>query len=58
MTWRGVWVLGLVLAAVALPAAAAPRTAPQFELELFDGTTYRLAEARGSAVVLLFWAPW
>jgi len=43
---------------MAQPAPAAPRTAPQFDLELFSGTTFRLADARGSAVVLLFWAPW
>jgi peroxiredoxin len=42
----------------AAPAQAAPRQAPAFDLELFDGTTFRLSEVRGSAVVLLFWAPW
>jgi hypothetical protein len=47
------------LAAIALaPARSAPRAAPDFELELFSGKTFRLAEARGSAVILLFWAPW
>lgn len=47
------------VALVALaPAVSAPRAAPDFALELFNGTTFRLAEARGSAVVLLFWAPW
>lgn len=56
-------ILALVLVALmvpvlVLPVQAAPRPAPQFELELFSGTTFRLAEARGSAVVLLFWAPW
>jgi len=56
-------ILALVLAAlivpgIAQPVPAAPRTAPQFDLELFSGTTFRLADARGSAVVLLFWAPW
>jgi hypothetical protein len=40
------------------PALSAPRVAPDFQLELFNGTTFRLAEARGTAVVLLFWAPW
>jgi hypothetical protein len=47
----------VVLAALA-PAVSAPRAAPDFELGLFSGKTFRLAEARGSAVVLLFWAPW
>lgn len=47
----------LVLAAL-VPAVAAPRRAPDFELQLFNGATFRLAEARGSAVILLFWAPW
>ena len=58
--WCGYWVPVLALAALlalTLPQAAPPR-APVFDLELFDGTTFRLADARGSAVVLLFWAPW
>jgi len=55
------WTLAVVCAAVLAvpaPAVSAPKTAPDFELELFSGTTFRLAEARSSAVVLLFWAPW
>ncbi|HET6947466.1 MAG TPA: hypothetical protein VFJ45_06600 [bacterium] len=58
--WRGYWVPALALAALLTltPAQAAPPRAPVFDLELFDGTTFRLADARGSAVVLLFWAPW
>lgn len=47
-----------VLVAACAPALAAPRSAPDFELPLFGGTTFRLADARGRAVVLLFWAPW
>ena len=63
LRWRGMRILALVLAALIVPvmvqaAPAAPRIAPQFDLELFSGTTFRLAEARGSAVVVLFWAPW
>jgi cytochrome oxidase Cu insertion factor (SCO1/SenC/PrrC family) len=47
----------IVVAALA-PVVAAPKAAPDFTLELFSGTTFRLADARGRAVVLLFWAPW
>jgi len=47
-----------VLAAALAPAVAAPRAAPDFALELFSGTTFRLSDARGTAVILLFWAPW
>jgi hypothetical protein len=47
----------VVMAALA-PALAAPKIAPDFELELFGGKTFRLAGARGRAVILLFWAPW
>ena len=59
--WRGLRVLALAL--VMLPALiaslpAAPARAPGFTLDLFDGTTFRLAASRGSPVVLLFWAPW
>jgi cytochrome oxidase Cu insertion factor (SCO1/SenC/PrrC family) len=53
---------GLLLAAVlgigpAL-AAAAPAAAPAFALELFNGQTLRLADLKGTAVVLLFWTNW
>jgi hypothetical protein len=56
--------LAVVCAAVAMalpPAVAAvapPGAAPDFALELFSGRTFRLADARGTAVILLFWAPW
>ena len=55
------WTLAVACAVVLVALAAAvsaPKAAPDFELELFSGTTFRLAEARGSTVVLLFWAPW
>jgi len=55
---RGAAVLALVTALVVLPAQAAPRTAPPFSLELFDGKTLTLDSLKGKAVVLLFWAPW
>lgn len=32
--------------------------APQFELKTFDGATVRLADLRGKAVVINFWASW
>jgi len=50
--------LGLIAVLAVLPAQAAPRTAPAFSLELFDGRTLTLDSLRGSAVILLFWAPW
>lgn len=34
------------------------RQAPDFELELFDGTTFNMAEHRGDVVVVNFWASW
>jgi cytochrome oxidase Cu insertion factor (SCO1/SenC/PrrC family) len=52
-------VLATAVAAVGGPAAqAAPAAAPAFSLELFDGRTLRLADLKGTAVVLLFWANW
>jgi len=51
----------LVMLAVALtllPAQAAPRPAPPFSLELFNGKTLTLDSLRSKAVILLFWAPW
>jgi peroxiredoxin len=37
---------------------AGPAAAPAFTLELLDGKTLRLADYKGSRVILLFWAPW
>ena len=34
------------------------QAAPDFSVKLFDGATFRLAEQRGRAVVLNFWASW
>lgn len=52
----------LVRAVTGADVAAAPPTvgmvAPDFTLRLFDGGTFRLADARGSVVVLNFWASW
>jgi hypothetical protein len=48
---------GLMLAAG--PAIlAAPGPAPAFSLDLFNGKTLRLADLKGTAAVLLFWAEW
>lgn len=55
---RGAVLLTLILAVIALPAQAAPRPAPAFTLGLFNGKTLSLNDLKGSAVILLFWAPW
>ncbi|MDC0935132.1 TlpA disulfide reductase family protein [Pirellulales bacterium] len=36
----------------------AGQPAPEFELDLLDGTRFRLKESRGKIVVLDFWATW
>jgi peroxiredoxin len=54
----------VLLAALALPAAAQPLKpwsggpAPALELSGTDGKLYRLADYRGSAVLVNFWATW
>ena len=54
----------LLLVALALPAAAQPLKAwkggatPALELEDVQGKTHRLADYRGKAVLLNFWATW
>jgi hypothetical protein len=51
----------LVLLAVTLvvvPAQAAPRPAPAFALELFNGQTLRLVDLKGTAIIILFWTQW
>ena len=45
----------LLLWFMALPAGPAP--APDFSLDLYEGTTLRLSDYRGSPVVLNFWRP-
>ena len=56
--------LALAVAMAALPVLpatrvdAGPGAAPAFTLELLDGKTLRLADYKGSRVILLFWAPW
>ncbi len=39
-------------------AQGAPRSAPAFTLELFNGKTLSLADLKGTGVILLFWAQW
>lgn len=56
---RGVILLTLtVVLAASMGAQAAPRPAPAFEIGLLNGKTFRLPDHRGTAVVVLFWAPW
>lgn len=55
---RAMAILLLAVALIAVPAAAAPTTAPAFTLELFNGQTLKLADLKGTAVVLLFWTQW
>ncbi|MDQ7858563.1 MAG: hypothetical protein QN174_13625 [Armatimonadota bacterium] len=60
---RGAVLAALLVAAVAAAPGgtatqAAPAAAPVFSLELFTGQTLRLADLKGTAVVLLFWANW
>jgi hypothetical protein len=50
--------LAVAVMAIAQPAQAAQRPAPAFTLELFNGQTLRLADLKGTALVLLFWAQW
>ncbi len=46
-------------AGAALTAAdPAGKTAPEFELKSIDGKSYKLADLRGKAVLLNFWATW
>jgi cytochrome c biogenesis protein CcmG/thiol:disulfide interchange protein DsbE len=49
-------------AAAAPLAQASPGTkpvpAPDFTLEMFNGKSLRLADLKGTAVILLFWARW
>jgi peroxiredoxin len=52
-------VLLAVLLASLLPGQARGAVAPAFTLQLLDGkTTLRLADMKGSPIILLFWAPW
>lgn len=58
-TRRGISLLVVTAVLAAWSAAeAAPRSAPAFEIGLLDGGTFRLIDHRGTAVVVLFWAPW
>jgi len=55
---RAVVILLLAVALIAVPAMAAQTAAPAFTLELFNGQTLKLADLKGTAVVLLFWTQW
>ena len=55
----GAIVLATIFVGGDLPSVqAAPRVAPPFTLESFSGEPLSLAALKGSAVILLFWAPW
>ncbi len=52
-------VLATIFVGGGLPSVqAAPKVAPPFTLESFGGEPLSLAALKGSAVILLFWAPW
>lgn len=60
-TWAIVLILGWYLWQDIHPDIDLPPdgpTAPDFELEAMDGTTFRLSEQRGKVVVLNVWATW
>lgn len=52
--------IAVVTMAALVPAqgTVVPRPAPAFTLERLDGQMLSLSRYRGSAVILLFWAPW
>jgi thiol-disulfide isomerase/thioredoxin len=64
------WILGAVFIVVVLAIGLASLldntdsdangsdAAPDFEMALFDGGTFRLADHRGKVVVINFWASW
>jgi cytochrome oxidase Cu insertion factor (SCO1/SenC/PrrC family) len=58
MALAGALAVALLAGPVAPAAQTAPRPAPPFSLELFDGRTLSLESLKGRAVILLFWAPW
>lgn len=60
---RWAFLLGIVLGSAALAKGPmrmidTPRVAPAFDLPSVDGTRQRLADYRGKALVVNFWAVW
>ena len=49
---------GLAINATGRAGQVRVRPAPEFELRLFEGGTFRLADQRGKLVVVNFWASW
>jgi cytochrome c biogenesis protein CcmG/thiol:disulfide interchange protein DsbE len=50
--------MAVTLAGLFSAQGAAGQPAPAFTLEPLGGKPVRLADFKGSPVVLLFWAPW
>jgi peroxiredoxin len=60
---RAAWLILVLLVSTAAPAQplkpwAGGAAAPALELKDLDGTTHRLADYRGKAVLVNFWATW
>lgn len=53
-----VLIVGLQRDPTAIPSPLIGRSAPEFTLPLFDGSTLRSADLRGRVVVVNFWASW
>jgi cytochrome c biogenesis protein CcmG, thiol:disulfide interchange protein DsbE len=53
-----IWGLGRRSAGTVGEATVRLRTAPPFELSLFDGSVFQLEDVRGTPVVVNFWASW
>jgi cytochrome oxidase Cu insertion factor (SCO1/SenC/PrrC family) len=54
-------IIVLITAVIVVPAivqGAPASQAPAFTLDLFNGQSLKLADLKGKAVVLLFWAEW
>ncbi len=62
LIWGGVVLLLLILGFGLIQSQQGQigrgELAPDFELTLFSGETYRLSDFRGSVVVVNFWASW
>lgn len=50
--------LGWILGGDAVAVAEVGQPAPDFSVEVIDGGTFTLSEARGQPVIINFWASW